>query len=48
MKGFNKLIRYLGKDWGDDLGRGKNITAKHRHKHMIRVRLRRFVKDLSD
>ena len=48
MKGFNKLIKFLDKSWGDDLGRGKNNTAKHRHKHMIMVRLRRFVKDLSD
>lgn len=45
MIGFNKLILFLDKSYGDDIGRGKNNIAKHRHKHKLRVRMRRFIKN---
>ena len=48
MKGLSKLIRYLSKDYGDDIGRGKNKTSKHRQKHTLRARLRRFVNNNLD
>jgi hypothetical protein len=44
MKWFNRLIRFLSNDYGDDIGRGKTNVSKHRHKHKLRVRLRRLLK----
>lgn len=43
MKASKKIIYFLEKVYGDDLGRGKSKTAKHRHAHNLKVRLRRFV-----
>lgn len=48
MKGFNRLIRFLSNDYGDDIGRGKTNVSKHRHKHKLRVRLRRLLKKQID
>ena len=43
MIAHSKIIRYLAK-CSDDIGAGKSKTAKHRQKHTLRVRLRRFIK----
>ena len=42
---MSKLIKYLAKDYdGEDLKRGKSKVSKHRHKRIIKVRLRRYLK----
>lgn len=38
-------MKYLWKVeavWGNDLGKGKSKTAKHRHRHILSVKLRRL------
>lgn len=44
MKGLNETAQYLSNSFGDDLGAGKSKTSKHRHKHIVRARLRRLNK----
>ena len=44
---MSKLILFLEKSYGDDLGRGKSLVSKYRHRKMIKTRLRKFVKQLG-
>lgn len=41
---MSKIVLYLEKAYGDDLGRGKSPISKHRYKKLIKTRLRRFTK----
>jgi hypothetical protein len=43
-----KLILYLERSFGDDLGRGKSVNSKRRHRRQINVRLRKFVNSIED
>ena len=44
---MSKIIQYLEKCYGDDLGRGKSNVSKHRHKHLLKVRLRNYLKTIE-
>ena len=43
---MKKLIYFVEKVYGDDLGRGKSKTSKHRHRKILRTRLRRLLNRL--
>ncbi len=47
-KYMSKLILYLEKCYGDDLGRGKSVVSKRRFKRMIKVRFRRYINKIGD
>ena len=44
---MKKLILYVEKSYGDDLGRGKSSASKHRHRHTIKVRIRKYLKEIE-
>ena len=47
MKIGKKLIYFVEKVYGDDMGRGKSTEVKRRQAHILKVRIRRFIKSLE-